>query len=100
MKGPGSIALQKLISRLAEEGLAWRGAFHPESDDKVPAFADGATALTVCLFGWTGGEQWPEFVRSPEANDGFPDPLDRWSKRILDGVAEEFGAVAFYPFGA
>jgi hypothetical protein len=91
--------LDTLVGRLAEQGVAWRGVFHSEPDDKVPAFADGAPALTVCLFGWTGGKQWPVFARSPEANDGLPDPLNRWSKRLLDCTAEALGAMAFYPFG-
>jgi hypothetical protein len=91
--------LEGLLSELAGEGLAVRGAFHPEDDDRVPAFEDGAPALTVYLFGWTGGEQWPVFARSPAANDGFPDPLNRWSKRLLDAAAEGLNAAAFYPFG-
>jgi hypothetical protein len=71
---------------------------HPESDDKVPAFPDGAPALTVFLLGWTGGEQCPAFARSPEARDGFPDPLNRWSKRAIDSIAGPLDATALYPF--
>jgi hypothetical protein len=99
VREPVSNILDTLVGRLAEQGLAWRGAFYSEPDDKVPDFADGTPALTVCLFGWTGGEQWPVFARSPEANDGFPDPLNRWSKRLLDAAAERLNAIAFYPFG-
>jgi hypothetical protein len=65
----------------------------------VPAFPDGAPALTVCLLGWKGGEQWPAFARSPEARDGFPDPLNRWSKRAIDSIAGLLDAAALYPFG-
>ncbi|HKM72480.1 MAG TPA: ferredoxin [Stellaceae bacterium] len=65
----------------------------------MPAFPDGTPALTVCLLGWTGGEQWPAFARSPEANDGMPDPLNRWSKRLIDYIANDLDAAAFYPFG-
>ena len=87
MNTSASFALDSIPGALAERGLAWRGAFHPESDDKVPAFPDGAPALTVCLLGWTGSEQWPAFARSPEASDGFPDPLNRWSKQAIDSIA-------------
>ena len=66
---------------------------------KCPLWPGGAPALTMCLFGWTGGEQWPVFARSPEANDGLPDPLNRWSKRLLDAAAEGLNDASFYPFG-
>jgi hypothetical protein len=49
--------------------------------------------------GWTGGEQWPAFARSPEARDGFPDPLNRWSKQAIDSIAVPLDAAALYPFG-
>ena len=99
MNTSASFTLDSIAGALAGRGLACRGVFHPEPDDKVPICADGAPVLTVCLFGWTGGEQWPVFARSPEANDGFPDPLNRWSKRLLDAAAEGLDAAAFYPFG-
>jgi hypothetical protein len=79
-------------------GLAFRGAFYPGLEDRVPAFADGAPTLTVVLLGWTGSVQWPVFVASPEANDGLPDPLNRWSKRVIDKIATELDGIAFYPF--
>jgi hypothetical protein len=65
----------------------------------VPGFDDGAPTLTVLLLGWTGGEQWPIFAGSPEAKDGLSDPLNRWSKRVIDEVAAALDAVVFYPFG-
>ena len=99
MNTPASFTLDSIAGALAERGLAWRGAFHPEPADKVPAFPDGAPALTVCLLGWTGGEQWPAFARSPEPSDGFPDPLNRWSKRAIDSIAGPLDAAALYPFG-
>lgn len=39
-----------------------------------------------------GPGMWPRFQAAPEARDGAPDPLDRWSKRILHEVAEICGA--------
>ena len=49
--------------------------------------------------GWTGGEQWPAFPRLPEASDGFPDPLNCWSKQAIDSIAGPLVAAALYPFG-
>ena len=95
MNTPASFTLDSIAGALAERGLAWRGAFYPEPD----AFPDGAPAPTVCPLGWTGGEQWPAFARSPKARDGFPDPLNRSSKRAIDSIAGPLDATALYPFG-
>lgn len=40
---------------------------------------------------------WQIFRTAPEYTDGQKDPLDRWSKRILDGLAEDHAARAIYP---
>ena len=42
---------------------------------------------------------WPAFTQSPEWQDGTPDPMDRWSARILTSLAEETGGTAVFPFG-
>jgi len=42
---------------------------------------------------------WPLFTRSPEYRDGAPDPMDRWSMRVIGALAEELGAQALFPFG-
>src|SRR5262245_33741584 len=70
-----------------ELGLVLRGAFHPTIEDGVPA-----SVKTLILLGWTGGDQWPIFAGSPEARDRAEDPLNRWSKRVIDGIAADLGA--------
>jgi len=42
---------------------------------------------------------WPHFNASPEWRDGNPDPIDRWSRRIVSDVAGHVGARALFPFG-
>ncbi|MBN2759346.1 MAG: ferredoxin [Rhodobacteraceae bacterium] len=42
---------------------------------------------------------WPHFTQSPEYRDGQPDPMDRWSFRVIRALAEELGAEALFPFG-
>lgn len=42
---------------------------------------------------------WPVFTQSPEYADGEPDPLDRWSRRVLTQIAAEIGADPIFPFG-
>jgi hypothetical protein len=53
---------------------------------------------TLVLLG-TGAAFWPIFVGSSERRDGQPDPIDRWSRRIVDGLASHLDANAVYPFG-
>jgi len=65
----------------------------------VPPLPDGTPVGTLILAGLIGSAQWPGFAASREARDGAPDPLDRWSRRLIDGLAAELGAAALYPFG-
>lgn len=79
---------------VAAEGLGPVGAFHPRRGDGVP---DGIG--TLVLLGPDDGAMWRAFQAAPEAADGLPDPLDRWSRRVIDSLAARLGAVALYPFG-
>lgn len=45
----------------------------------------------------TDAHWWDVFVNSPERQDNAPDPIDRWSKRILGGLADRIGARAVFP---
>ncbi|MDO5613610.1 MAG: ferredoxin [Paracoccus sp. (in: a-proteobacteria)] len=40
---------------------------------------------------------WSLFTASPEYGDGLPDPMDRWSKRIIGTWAAELGVPAVFP---
>ena len=75
-----------LDEALRPHGLADLGGLHPEAGG------------TLVLIGPAGPGFWPVFRAAPEAQDGAPDPLDRWSRRILDGVAAALDARAIYPF--
>ena len=54
---------------------------------------------TIVLAGMAGRDGWPAFAASAEARDGADHPLDRWSRRVIDALARDLGAVALYPFG-
>lgn len=56
-------------------------------------------AETVLLLGPDEPGFWPMFRDSAEFLDGQPDPLDRWSRRVIGALAETAGAEAFFPFG-
>jgi hypothetical protein len=88
------------IERLvAAHGLRLRGGFHPAPDDGVPALADGRMPATLLLIGNVGSSLWPAFSSSIEAADGASDPLNRWTQRVIGGIAREVGAEPLYPFG-
>jgi hypothetical protein len=75
-------------------GLAVLGAFHPGPDDAAPPGCS-----TLVLLGPDGACLWPVFSASPEYADGGPNPLDRWSARVIGGLATHLGATAVFPFG-
>ena len=51
------------------------------------------------LLGPDGPGFWRIFRASPEFGDGGADPLDRWSERVIGGLAAEFRGQALFPFG-
>jgi hypothetical protein len=98
MSGPSSV-LADLDARLAVHGLSCRGVLRFGHDDAAPAARGGERASAVVLVGVTGGAMWPVFKawRDAQADAGGADPLDRWSKLVIDKVAEDVGARACYP---
>jgi len=90
--------LDDIEQRAVGAGLRLRGAFHPLAADQVPGVPGRGTARTLVLLGNVGGSLWAEYRAAPEAGDGEPDPLDRWSARVIEGLATAFGALAVYPF--
>lgn len=87
----------RIAAAAADHGLILRGGFHPGANDTVPPLADGRQTRAVVLVGNTGDGLWPVFATSPEARDGAPHPLDRWSRRVIDGIAAGCGGTACYP---
>jgi len=83
--------LETIRSCLAEHGLSYRGAFHPVAGE--------APGKALVLVGFIGSENWTTFAASSEAGDGKPDPLDRWSTRVITAVAQTLGATPLFPFG-
>ncbi len=79
-------------------GLILRGGFEPRAGDAVPPLSGGRPARTLMMVGNAGPEMWRAFAASPE-NDGAPDPLNRWSERVIGAVAAEAAARALFPSG-
>ena len=82
-----------MIPELAPHGLRAVGAFHPGPADGAPPGTG-----TLVLIGADKGRMWPIFAASPEVGDERPDPLDRWSRRVIGAVAARIGASAVFPF--
>ena len=54
---------------------------------------------TLFLIGPDGSAFWEIFRRCPEYLSGKPDPVDRYSSRVLTKIATATGAEAVFPFG-
>jgi hypothetical protein len=93
----GGDIFNELSRRASATGLAVRGAFYPEPDEFAIVMPPAMIAATIVLLGFTGSRQWPLYAVSAEAADGLPHPLDRWSRRMIGGLASEFGTLAVYP---
>ena len=88
------IALKHVEAALADQALTVLGGFCAEPDDALPV----GTA-TLLLVGPRQPGFWPHLTAQPEWQDGTPDPVDRWSRRVIGRIACDLGAKALFPFG-
>lgn len=63
----------------------------------IGAAPDAETCGSILLLGPREPGFWPAFTASPEFHDGRADPLDRWSKRVIGGLAFAWGGDAAFP---
>lgn len=118
--------LETVRRTAASSGLTLRGGFHPDAEDRVPPMKDGRPVRTLLLLGNVGDAMWQAFQASPEgaaAGVGAevsespeergggvrspgrpeaspaPEPLDRWSRRIIVALSKQLEAEALFPFG-
>ncbi len=54
---------------------------------------------TLVLLGPREPGFWAHFSKCPEFLDAMPDPMDRWSRRVIGAIAGAMGARAMFPFG-
>ncbi len=88
--------IESVFSAIERTGLVPRGAMRLDEGERSGVLAD---VRTIVLVGMVGRSGWDAFAASPEAGDGLDHPLDRWSRRVIDALARELGAIALYPFG-
>lgn len=60
---------------------------------------DGLGVGTIALLGPREPGFWVHVSASPEFNDTAPDPLDRWSHRVISDIALASGGAPLFPFG-
>ena len=90
------MTIEAVFQAIERAGLVPRGALKLEASERVGELAG---VRTIVLAGLAGCEGWDAFAASPEARDGLGHPLDRWSRRVMGGLARELGATALFPFG-
>lgn len=84
--------LQEADNSAIMAGLRVRGAVHPMADEAAP---EGTG--TLVMIGPDEPGFWTLFSTSDEYLDGARDPLDRWSKRVITALAEDWGGTAIFP---
>ncbi len=70
------------------------GGFHPGPEDGAPKGTQ-----TLLLLGPHEPGFWGFVTGEAEFTDGAPDPMDRWSRRVIGRLACDLGAKAQFPFG-
>lgn len=68
------------------------------SADECAFGSEGLIGKRGLLIGNAGQDMWHVFSKSPEYADGEKDPMNRWTKRVLDEIASLLGASVVYPF--
>lgn len=93
------LELEKIRAALEPHGLFLRGFVNFSGGDAAPQLVGGGPAASVLLIGNVGSSLWPAFSRWREAQPdrGGSDPLDTWSKAIVQPVAAAAHATAWFP---
>lgn len=86
----GAVAAVSL-SDVTAPGLRIMGAFHPGPADGVPGGHGTLILLGPSAAFWDILRAAPEFAG--------PDPVDRWSARVIGALAARLGGRALLPFG-
>ncbi|NMG38807.1 hypothetical protein GRZ55_06065 [Chelativorans sp. ZYF759] len=90
---PGAIR-----TALAKHGLRLRGGIDFGPDEPFVQGPGGRAARSVLLVGNAGDGFWPHFQRWAATQPAaLADPLDAWSRLVLEAVAETCGAHVIMP---
>lgn len=94
MSNDDPLTAAALGARLRSHHLEILGSFCPDPADGLPDWV-----ASVVLLGPSEPGFWPHLTQQPEWQDGQPDPLDRWSRRVIGTLACDLSGKAWFPFG-
>ncbi|MFD2206565.1 ferredoxin [Kiloniella antarctica] len=98
MLKPSGLHYQEIESKVLKLGFLARGGFTPSSEDMVPNLSCGGQPQTVIVLGNAGSSDfWQSFIQSPEYLSNSLDPMDLWTRRVMDHLADELGGEALFP---
>ena len=83
---------ERLLSDCKDQSLDIFGIVSAINTDLVPD-----SCKSILLLGPHEPGFWRMFTQSPEYQDRLPDPLDRWSQRVVGQLATKFGGTAIFP---
>ncbi|MGI9350625.1 MAG: ferredoxin [Rhizobiaceae bacterium] len=63
-----------------------------------PVGHDDQVGCNALLVGNHGPDMWNIFSASPEYADSQPDPMNRWTRRVITNLTADLECEAFYPF--
>ncbi len=87
------MTLGQIAARVGQDCLDVFGAFHTRPEDEIGTG-------TLVMLGPREPGFWAHVSECAEFQGGKPDPLDRWSERVISRLAKELGGAAHFPFGA
>ena len=91
------VALAELTQALARHGLRLRGGFATDSTADAEILRVAPWARTLILVGNVGSELWEKSGAEIAALDD-PDPLDRWTRSVIEPIASSVDGLALFPF--
>ncbi len=91
------VPLPELQAVLARYGLRVRGGFATDRETDGDILLQAPWMKTLILVGSAGSELWDKSAAEIAATPG-PDPLDRWTRQVIDPIAQSIEGIALYPF--
>jgi hypothetical protein len=87
----------KLEDCLREHGLFVRGVTQL-NEEEIERYGMNPETAGLALIGNIGSSYWEHFSQSAEFRDSAAHPLDRWSRRVAEPIAQHLSLRALYPF--
>lgn len=90
--------VETAVAALAPSGLVLRGGFNFNVDEERPLGPGGMPAAAVLLVGNAGAAYWRQFSQwRGQQTEEIDNPLDRWSRQVIEQVASTIGARVVMP---